>query len=144
MMSAMKNPVHIGDRNFGPELHFNTSRSSGPGGQHVNKTETRVELRFNIPSSLILSEREKTLLMSRLSGRLTQEGDLIVVSQDTRSQQTNREIAIERFLDLITENLKPERKRKPTKVPQPEKEKRLDEKKRQSEKKRSRQDPGIP
>lgn len=84
-----------------PELKFNASRSSGAGGQHVNKVNTRVELRFDVANSPILSADQKNILLEKLSARITKDGELIVVSEKTRSQHKNREDCLEKFNDLI-------------------------------------------
>ena len=125
------------------ELDFTASRSGGPGGQHVNKTSTKVEVRFNIRDSAFLSDEQKELLLTRFAGKVTTEGELIVTSQATRSQLENKEKAIEKILDKIEKALIPPKKRKPTKPPRSVKEKRLDEKKKQSEKKEQRKPPEV-
>jgi len=84
-----------------PEIKFHASRSSGAGGQHVNKVNTRVELRFDVVNSLILTVDQKDTLMEKLSVRITRDGELIVVSEKTRSQHRNREDCLDKFNDLI-------------------------------------------
>ncbi|MBS3776283.1 MAG: aminoacyl-tRNA hydrolase [Bacteroidales bacterium] len=132
--SIRKRPV---DR----ELRFNTSRSGGPGGQHANKTETQVELRFHIPHSEVLTEEEKQRLLLKLSHRLTREGELILIDASSRSQVKNREQVTEKFYALLEEGLKKPKKRKPTKPSKAAKRKRLEEKKKHSEKKQMRKPP---
>lgn len=95
-----------------PELKFRTSRSSGSGGQHVNKVESRVELLFDIPASGLLSDEQKALLLERLASRLTKEGILIIARQEHRSQQRNREAAIAAFDELIRQALLPRKRGK--------------------------------
>ena len=129
--------------NFESELIFNTSRSSGPGGQHVNKVNTKVELRFNIPDSELFSEEEKTILLQKLKNKINKDGELIIVSQEDRSQYKNKEAAIEKFLDMLMKALTPTKKRKPSRPTRASKEKRLVEKKLVSEKKIQRKKPGI-
>jgi ribosome-associated protein len=102
-------------RFFENELQVTATRSSGPGGQHVNKVSTRVEVRFNLSSSSILSQEEKDLLQQKLANKITKEGDIIVVSQEERSQADNRERAIEKFYNLIARGLARPKKRRPTK-----------------------------
>lgn len=85
------------------ELVFRTSRSGGKGGQHVNKVSSKVELNFNIPKSVILSDVQKNLIMEKLSGRLNSEGVLQIVTEEERSQHRNKERGIEKLL-LILEN----------------------------------------
>ena len=97
------------------ELTFKTSRSGGAGGQHVNKTETRVELFFNVRYSTALSMQQKILLQKNLRSKLTEDGELRIVVSDTRSQIRNKEIAIQRFLALIKKELIIPKKRNLTK-----------------------------
>ena len=117
------------------ELMFSFSRSSGPGGQNVNKVNTKVELRFDVINSFVLIEEEKTLLFAKLANKINSEGILIIVSQATRSQLKNKSEAIAKFYKFINEALMPEKIRKPIKVSKQAKEKRLKNKKELSEKK---------
>lgn len=123
------------------ELDFKAVRSSGPGGQHANKTATKVELSFDIANSEALSEEEKTRLFRKLSGRINKEGILKMSSEDSRSQPANKEIVTGNFLSEITEALKKPKKRKKTKPTKASKIKRLKEKKKKSEIKQNRKDP---
>ncbi|MBN2523412.1 MAG: aminoacyl-tRNA hydrolase [Bacteroidales bacterium] len=102
-------------RDFSREFIFTYSRSSGPGGQNINKVNTRVELRFNVPDSTLLTENEKSLILSKLKSSLTVKGELIISSQTERSQLRNKEETIRKFNFLIREALKPLNIRKPTK-----------------------------
>jgi ribosome-associated protein len=139
--NVMPDPSHVtinNDRDFSSEFHFSASRSSGPGGQNVNKVNTKVELRFNIASSSLLSDEEKELLMEKLAKKINSEGELILVSQTGRSQLKNKEKAIEKFYSLLTRALTPRKKRKPTKPSQASKEERLESKRKQAEKKERR------
>ena len=120
------------------ELKFAFSRSGGPGGQHVNKVNTKVELRFNIDLSQVLEEEQKEIIKDKLAIPISQSGDLIIISQATRSQLKNKEEAIEKFYLLINQALKPKKKRKPTKISKGAIEKRLKEKKELAEKKSRR------
>ena len=121
------------------ELEFQTSRSSGAGGQHVNKTSSRVEVTWNIRDSAALTDEEKERLLRKLASRLTESGSLRVVASDTRSQFRNREIAVERLEETVEKALTVQKKRKPTRRPRAADEARLTEKKKHSEKKRERQ-----
>ena len=87
------------------EITFTTARSSGPGGQHVNKTETKVTLVFDLDGSTALDEDQKALLRERLATRITKSGELRMASQRHRSQKANREATIERFIDLVRDAL---------------------------------------
>jgi len=117
------------------ELNFKTSRSSGPGGQHVNKVESRVELLFDVENSEFLEKDQKVVVFEKLRNRISNEGMLRLQCDETRSQVKNKEIVVERFLTLIEDALKPEKIRKPTKPGKASREKRLRNKKKQSEKK---------
>lgn len=100
------------------ELNFKAIRSSGAGGQHVNKVSSKIELTFDLENSNALSEREKELLKTKLSSKLTKENNLILFCDETRSQHRNKDLAIKRFLDVLKTNLirpKNRRKTKPTK-----------------------------
>lgn len=123
------------------ELDFKAVRSSGPGGQHANKTATKVELSFDVANSEALSEEEKTRLFRKLSGRINKEGVLKMSSEDSRSQPANKEIVTGNFLSEIKEALKKPKKRKKTKPTKASKIKRLKEKKKKSEIKQNRKDP---
>jgi ribosome-associated protein len=121
------------------ELDVRVSRSSGAGGQHVNKTSSRVEIFWNIPSSRAVSEEERSRLMNKLASKLTTEGSIRVVASDMRSQSRNRELAEERLAELVRRALVIPKKRRPTKPTKASREARLEEKKRQAKKKRERQ-----
>jgi ribosome-associated protein len=128
----------IAGRNFENEFVFNASRSSGPGGQHVNKVSTRIELRFDITASQLLLEEEKNILMIKLANRITKEGILILVSQSERSQFDNKTNVIEKFYKLIEKALTPPKKRKPTHRTASSNAQRLMTKRIRSEKKKFR------
>ena len=120
------------------ELKFKFARGGGPGGQNVNKVETRVELLFDVANSPSLSEPQRNQLLESLHSRIDTEGVLHIIAQESRSQWRNRENATERFVELMRKALKPKKKRIATKIPKAAKEKRLEEKKRRSEKKKLR------
>ena len=120
------------------ELDVRVSRSSGAGGQHVNKTSSRVEIFWNIPASRALTDEERVRLLDRLSSRLTTEGSVRVVASDMRSQLRNRDLAEERLAELVRRALLVPRKRKPTRPTRAAKEARLETKKKHSSKKRDR------
>jgi ribosome-associated protein len=121
------------------ELSFRFSRSSGPGGQHVNRSETRVELVFDLMGSPSLSERQKARASGRLEGYLDKDGILHLVSQSTRSQLRNREDVVERFRTLLRAALRIRRKRYATKPTRAARERRLEEKTRRGDTKKRRQ-----
>ncbi len=125
------------------ELEFKAVRSSGSGGQHVNKVSSKVVLNFNLADSQVFSEEQKELLLVNLKNRLTASDLLILQCDDSRSQHKNKEIVIKRFLEIINEGLKVAKKRKPTKVPKAVKLKRLSKKRQQSDKKANRKPPEI-
>jgi len=117
------------------ELVFQTSRRSGPGGQNVNKVNTRVELRFDIPNSLLLTEEQKEIILKKLASKITAGGILIIASQTERSQLKNKEIAVSRFYEYLNRALKPVRKRRKTQPSRSSIEKRLQKKKQEGKKK---------
>ena len=120
------------------ELKFTASRSSGPGGQHVNKASTRVTLRFDLANSPSLSPEQKKLLRERLPTRISKQGVLRVVSQKTRSQAANRKAALERFVELLQQSLELRPERKPLRMPSAAREKRIAGKKHRGYLKRER------
>ena len=124
------------------ELVFRVSRSGGPGGQHVNKVSTRVTLRFDVPGSPSLTERQRRRIQRRLASRIGRDGVLRVVCGRQRSQAANRREATERFAELIRQALLPEKRRVATRVPQAEKRRRVEEKRRRGRVKRERTRPG--
>lgn len=123
------------------EADFKAVRSSGAGGQNVNKVSSKVELYFSLPASLALSKTEKERLYKKLSSRLTNNEELILQCDESRSQHKNKEIVITRFLELLREGVKKPKLRKKTKPPKAAKLKRLREKKMRAEKKSYRKDP---
>ena len=120
------------------ELRFRFSRSGGPGGQHVQKSSTRVELLFDVANSPSLSAEKRARVLKRLAGYVDSAGVLHLTSQSERSQWRNRKEAIARFQDLMQQALKRRRRRKPTRPTAASRKKRLREKRKQSEKKQGR------
>lgn len=125
------------------ELKFKALRSSGPGGQHVNKTSSKVEVNFNIEESEALTPEEKKRLNLKLKNRISSEGILSLQCDESRSQHKNRAIAIERILHLLEENLKIPKQRKKTKPSKAAIERRLKLKKEQALKKKNRRPPSF-
>jgi ribosome-associated protein len=126
------------------ELEFRASRSSGPGGQGVNTTASKIELRFDVDASPSLSERDKQLIHERLGNRITDDGVLILQSSEQRSQHQNREAAVARLQALVSEAIQPPKHRRRTRPTRASKERRLEAKKRRGEKKRLRKPPPLP
>lgn len=125
----------LNNRDFYPEFEFLTSRSSGAGGQNINKVNTKVELRFRITNSQLLTNDEKELLRTRYPNKINDNDELMIVSQVERSQLKNKERVVARFYQLLQTALTPKEERKPTKPTKASVTKRLDEKKKLSAKK---------
>jgi ribosome-associated protein len=121
------------------EFIFQTSRSSGPGGQNVNKVNSKVELRFHIQNSTILTEIQKELLLAKLATKISSDGFLIVISQKDRSQLVNKEDAIRKTYELIEKALRPVKRRRSTKPTRSSVEKRLAGKRIKADIKQNRQ-----
>jgi ribosome-associated protein len=129
------------DQRLMDEMTFRTSRSSGKGGQNVNKVETRVEALLNVTESAVLTEAEKQLLAVRLRNRISKEGILAVDCQESRSQVRNRQLAVELLLRLINRALTVNRRRIPTGISPAAKKERLRQKREAGEKKARRRFP---
>jgi ribosome-associated protein len=132
--------LHINEQVSIPqaELSFRFSRSSGPGGQHVQKSSTRVELLFDVANSPSLTESQRARVLTRLAGYVDSAGVLQLASQSERSQLRNREEVVTRFKSLMRQALRRRKRRKPTKPTATSKEQRLKEKRRHSQIKRAR------
>jgi ribosome-associated protein len=120
------------------ELKFKAVRSSGAGGQHVNKVSSKIELTFDLQNSEGFTEEEKGLLIQKLKNKLTKENILLLQCDESRSQHKNKEIAIERFLNIISGGLIVQKPRKATKPSKSSIRKRLEKKKKQACKKAMR------
>lgn len=120
------------------EFIISAARSRGPGGQNVNKLNTKIEIRLNIKESLILTQEEKSVILSRLKKRVNSDGELIVTSQRYRSQLKNRQDAIEKIIKLLSDALSEEKERKPTKPTEKSRAERLDKKRQRSSLKKMR------
>lgn len=125
------------------ELAFKAVRSSGAGGQNVNKVSSKVVLTFDLNASLVLSEEQKLLLQTNLASRLTTDSILILNCDEDRSQFKNKEIVVKRFLEIIKKGLFVPKVRKATKIPKSVIKKRIKDKKNISEIKQSRKKPNI-
>jgi ribosome-associated protein len=126
-------PEEIRERIGSNGLKFSTSRSSGPGGQNVNKVNTKVELRFNIASSTLLTDTEKEIIHEALRNRISNEGDLLIVSQSERTQLQNKKKAEDSFYRLVAKALTPKKERRATRPTKASREKRIEEKKKHSQ-----------
>ena len=125
------------------EFNFKAIRSSGSGGQHVNKVATKIELSFSVSESLVLNQHQKAIIIEKLYNRLTKDQVLILQCGETRSQLKNKRIAISRAFSILEAALEVKAERKPTKVPKSVIKKRLKNKKIHSEKKANRRKPNI-
>ena len=125
------------------ELSYKYVRSSGSGGQHVNKVSSKAELYFDLKNSAVFNDEEKQKLSEFFNNRLSKESILILACDESRSQFRNKAIVTQRFIELIEKGLKEEKKRLPTKIPRAVIRKRLKYKRITSEKKINRKPPKI-
>ena len=132
--------MDVRDRNFENEFVFQASRSGGPGGQNVNKVSTKVELRFTVGTSALLSDEEKQMITEKLANKINKLGELVLVCQTERSQLSNRDKVIEKFYYIINKALTPKTKRIRTKPSKASIERRIEAKKIQSRIKENRKD----
>lgn len=120
------------------EFQFSASRSGGKGGQHVNTTESRVELKFHIPASFFLTDEQKQLLLKKLKNKVDAEGYLRMYESGSRSQFTNKEKLVKKTIALLEASLRQPKKRKPTKMSAAARAKRRKNKERRSDIKKTR------
>lgn len=135
--------MHLDKERLYKEFLIKSSRSGGSGGQNVNKVSTKIEIVFNIPQSEVFDEQQKLVLLEKLISKVDKEGCLHVVAQETRSQLLNKQLAVEKLFQLLTNAFKVEKARLATKVPRSVKEKRKSDKKSTSLRKEGRKKPRL-
>jgi ribosome-associated protein len=135
-------PDELRNRNLENEFIYSTSRSSGPGGQNVNKVSTKVELRFSLNHSACFSDEEKEIIFTRLKNKINKEGEIILVSQTERSQLMNKLVVTEKFYHLVSKALTFQKKRRATQPTLSSKLKRLEGKRSRAILKKLRKDRG--
>ena len=135
-MSIEKQKIKAAD--LRSEIDFATARSSGPGGQHVNKVNTKVILRLDVKHSGVLNDHQKEALLTKLASRITKEGVLVLTAENKRTQLQNREVVLKKLDKLLAQAFAIRKKRKSTTPTKASVKKRLDEKKLKAEKKKWR------
>jgi ribosome-associated protein len=125
---------------IGSELKFSTSRSGGPGGQNVNKVETKVTIRWDVVNSELIKPEEKEILLKKLSSRINTDGVLVLNAQEKRSQLENKELVKEKLQNLLKKAFERKKARKATKPTKGSVQKRIEEKKKHGEKKKWRKE----
>ncbi len=138
-MIKIKDGIEISEKS----IVFKFSRSGGPGGQNINKVNTRVTALFDVANCESFSDGQKKRILTRLSTRANKDGVIRVVSQKFRTQKANRKVAVERLVELLREALKKKPRRRKTKVPEHARQRRLEEKRRRSMLKRQRAEKGF-
>jgi ribosome-associated protein len=134
-------PLNINTSIIRRELVFTASRSDGPGGQNVNKVNSKITLKFDILNSKVLDEDQKNTVIGKLASEVTKDGVLILTSQEYRSQLQNKEVVISKFEKLLSRAFEKKKKRKATKPSKSSVQERITQKKRNAEKKKWRQKP---
>lgn len=135
-------PEELKQRNFKSGFVYSTSRSSGPGGQNVNKVSTKVELRFSVLLSSQFTETEKEMIFKKLKNKINKEGELLIVSQSERTQLLNKKVVTEKFYDLVSKALTLPVKRRATRPTLTSRIKRLETKRNRGVVKKLRKDSG--